>query len=89
VAGTDNSDNNATNTQYSGLQAEVDLNTAKETNIVHPLVEKAVPSNALFTDTIYDDTTIQAEVDLNTAKVGITTTQSNNIITNNAKVSYP
>jgi len=32
-------------------------------------VEKAVPSNAVFTDTLYNDTTIQGEVDLNTAKV--------------------
>ena len=52
------------------IQAEVDLNTAKETNIAHPLVEKAVPSDALFTDTdtIFDDTAIQLEVALNTDK---------------------
>jgi hypothetical protein len=50
------------------LQAEVDLNTAKVTNVSHPLVEKAVPSNALFTDTVYNDFPIQTEVDLNTAK---------------------
>ena len=31
-------------------------------------VETAVPIGAVFTDTIYDDTTIQSEVDLNTAK---------------------
>ena len=31
-------------------------------------METAVPVGALFTDTVYDDTTIQAEVDLNTAK---------------------
>ena len=48
--------------------AAVALNTAKVSNIAHPLVEKAVPINAVFTDTVYDDTTIQAEVDLNTAK---------------------
>ena len=63
----------STDTVYddTAIQAEVDLNTAKETNIVHPLVETAVPVGALFTDedTIYDDTAIQAEVDLNTAKV--------------------
>lgn len=35
-------------------------------------VAKSVPSGALFTDTVYDDTTIQGEVDLNTAKVGLT-----------------
>jgi len=69
-------------------QAAIDLNTAKETNIAHPLVETAVPVGAVFTDndTIYDDTAIQAEVDLNTAKVGITTQQAADILTNNAKV---
>jgi len=51
-------------------------------------VETAVPSGALFTDTIYDDTAIQAEVALNTAKVGITTQQASDITANNAKVSY-
>ena len=51
-------------------------------------VSTAVPSNAIFTDTVYDDTAIQAEVDLNTAKVGITSQQSSDITTNNAKVSY-
>jgi hypothetical protein len=40
-------------TSISNMQAEVDLNTAKETNIVHPLVESAVPSGAVFTDTTY------------------------------------
>ena len=50
----------------------IGLNTAKETNIVHPLVEKAVPSDALFTDTVYDDTTIQSEVALNTTHRGLT-----------------
>ena len=32
-------------------------------------VETAVPASALFTDTVYDDSTLQGEVDLNTAKV--------------------
>ena len=69
-------------------QAAIDLNSAKETNIDHPLVETAVPVGAVFTDndTIYDDTAIQAEVDLNTAKVGITAQQASDITTNNAKV---
>ena len=69
-------------------QAAIDLNTAKETNIAHPLVETAVPVGAVFTDndTVYDDTAIQAEVDLNTAKVGITAQQASDIATNNAKV---
>ena len=47
----------------------INANTAKVSNVDHPLVETAVPVGALFTDTIYDDTTIQAEVDLNTAKI--------------------
>ena len=38
-------------------QTAIDLNTAKETNIAHPLVETAVPINALFTDTIYEHPT--------------------------------
>lgn len=60
-----------TDTVYddTAIQAEVDLNTAKVSNVDHPLVESAVPVGAVFTDTVYDDTTIQAEVDLNTAKV--------------------
>jgi len=32
-------------------------------------VETAVPTGAVFTDTIYDDTAIQTSVDLNTAKI--------------------
>jgi len=53
------------------IQAAVTLNTAKVTDLVHPLVETAVPVGALFTDadTVYDDTSIQAAVGLNTAKV--------------------
>lgn len=47
----------------TAISAAVALNTAKETNVVHPLVEKAVPSNAIFTDTVYDDTSIQSDVD--------------------------
>jgi len=46
-----------------------------------------VPSGAVFTDTVYNDTNIQAAVSLNTAKVGITTAQANDIVANNAKVS--
>ncbi len=48
-----------------------------------------VPAGALFTDTVYDDTTIWAAVDLNTAKVGITTQQAADITANNAKNTYP
>jgi hypothetical protein len=62
----------ANNTKISYTDsAAVALNTAKETNIAHPLVETAVPVGALFTDTdtIYDDTAIQADVTVNTAKL--------------------
>ena len=60
-----------TGTAYddTAIWAAVDLNTAKETDVPHPLIETAVPVGAVFTDTVYDDTAIQAEVDLNTAKV--------------------
>ena len=71
----------------TAIQAEVDLNTAKVSNIDHPLVETAVPIGAVFTDTVYNATAIQAEVDLNTAKVGITPTQASDITTNNDKVT--
>ena len=76
---------NVPNTDFTSAVA---LNTAKVSNVDHPLVETAVPIGAVFTDTVYDDATIQAEVDLNTAKVGITPTQASNITTNNAKISY-
>ena len=44
-----------TDTAYdsSSIDAAVALNTAKVTNVDHPLVETAVPSGALFTDTTY------------------------------------
>ena len=35
----------------SGQASAITANTAKVTNVAHPLVEKAVPSNAVFTDT--------------------------------------
>lgn len=35
----------------TAIQAEVDLNTAKVSDVDHPLVETAVPVGALFTDT--------------------------------------
>ena len=38
------------------IQNEVDLNTAKVSNIDHPLVQTAVPVGAVFTDTVYDAT---------------------------------
>jgi len=66
----------------------VAANTAKVSNVAHPLVETAVPVGAVFTDTVYNDTAIQAEVDANTAKTGITAQQASDIVTNNAKVTY-
>ena len=55
----------------TAIQNEVDLNTAKETNIAHPLVETAVPVGAVFTDsdTIYDDTAIKNEVVLHEGRI--------------------
>ena len=43
-------------------QTAINLNTAKETNIAHPLVETAVPVGAVFTDTIYDDADVVKSV---------------------------
>ena len=58
---------NNTKVSYTDAAA-VALNTLKISNVPHPLVQKEVPSNAVFTDTVYDDTSIQAAVALNTAK---------------------
>ena len=62
-----------TDTVYdsTAIDAAVALNTAKVSNVDHPLVETAVPVGALFTDTntVYDSTAIDAAVALNTAKV--------------------
>lgn len=56
----------------TAVLAAIALNTAKVSNVDHPLVETAVPVGAVFTDTntdtIYDDTAILAAVALNTAK---------------------
>jgi hypothetical protein len=51
------------NTDFTSVVA---LNSAKETNVSHPIVEKSVPFDAIFTDTIYDDTEILENVSLNT-----------------------
>ena len=45
------------------IQSEVDLNTLKVSNVDHPLVETAVPTGALFTDTIYDDSEVLKDSD--------------------------
>ena len=46
-----------TDTVYdsTAIDAVVALNTAKVSNVDHPLVETAVPTGALFTDTVYTD----------------------------------
>jgi hypothetical protein len=38
--------------------ADILLNNAKVSNVDHPLVETAVPFGALFTDTVYNDTSL-------------------------------
>jgi len=43
-------------------QTAINLNTAKETNVAHPLVETAVPVGAVFTDTVYDDADVVKSV---------------------------
>jgi len=60
-----------TNALTDNLELEIAANTAKVSNVDHPIVETAVPTGAVFTDTdtVYDDSAIQAEVDLNTLKV--------------------
>ena len=34
-----------------------------DSHLLHPLVEQTVPAGAVFTDTVYDDTSLQADVD--------------------------
>ncbi len=58
------------------IWAAVDLNTAKVTNVNHPLVETAVPVGAVFTDTIYDDADVLKDDDTVSPVTG-----SNKIIT--------
>jgi len=43
--------NDTSGADHSALVTAVGLNTSKDTNIAHPLVEEAVPSGAVFTDT--------------------------------------
>ena len=38
---------------HAQLETAIALNTAKVSNVAHPLVETAVPSGAVFTDTVY------------------------------------
>jgi hypothetical protein len=53
----------------TAILAAIALNTSKVSNVNHPSVEKAVPSNAVFTDTVYDDTFLANAVSINNAKV--------------------
>ena len=41
----------------TAILAAVALNTAKVSNVAHPLIETAVPTGALFTDTVYSHPT--------------------------------
>ena len=54
------------NTAIDTIKDAVDLNTAKVSNVDHPLVETAVPSGAVFTDTVYDDSTTLKDADIGT-----------------------
>jgi len=49
----------------------IEANTDKVSNVDHPLVETAVPLNAVFTDndTVYDDSALAEAVALNTEKL--------------------
>ncbi len=51
------------------LSAQTDLQTALDGKVDDAQVLTNVPPGAVFTDTVYNDTTIQAAVALNTAKV--------------------
>ncbi len=56
-------DLNTAKTGISTQQAtDITTNNAKETNIAHPLVEEAVPSGALFTDTVYDSSSVDTHM---------------------------
>ena len=67
---------NASNiTTIQGEQTTQDLaialNTAKVSNVDHPLVETAVPVGALFTDTVYNDADVLKDADALSAVTGI------------------
>ena len=62
------------------------LQTALDGKVDDSQVLTNVPVGAVFTDTVYDDSTLQSEVDSNSLKVGITTAQANEIIANSLKV---
>ena len=78
------------NTLKVGITPEqasaITANSLKVSNVVHPLVQTAVPANAVFTDTIGATGDQIAEIAANNHKVGITPEQANAIVTNSAKV---
>jgi hypothetical protein len=78
------------NTLKVGITPEqataITANTLKVSNVVHPLVQTAVPANAVFTDTIGATGDQIAEIAANNNKVGITAAQASEIIANNAKI---
>ena len=78
------------NTLKVGITPEqasaITANSLKVSNVVHPLVQTAVPANAVFTDTIGATGDQIAEIAANNLKVGITPEQANAIVTNSAKV---
>lgn len=51
------------------LKTAIDLNTAKHTNIGHPTVSAPVPPNAVFTDHIYDDTSLSTKITANADEI--------------------
>jgi len=53
---------NNTKISYTDAAA-VALNTLKTSNVSHPLVQKEVPSNAVFTDTVYNDSNVLKDAD--------------------------
>jgi len=64
------------NTKNAGYD-NTDILTALDGKVDDSQVLTNVPANAVFTDTVYDDTAIQQEVDLNTAKIGVTQDEKN------------
>ena len=54
------------------LSNQTDLQAELDSKVDDSQVLTDVPSGALFTDTVYDDTDIQNEVNLNTAKISYT-----------------
>jgi hypothetical protein len=56
---------------HAQLEAEIALNTAKVSNVAHPLVETAVPLGAVFTDTVYNDSDVLKDSDCLSAVTGV------------------